>query len=326
MSELNDKSIVVMGGGTGSYNILKTLKNYSSDITALVNMIDDGGSSGILRDEQGVLPPGDIRQCLVALSEAPQNIRDLFNYRFRGKGSLYGHSFGNLFLSAVELSSQDFNQAIQLAADFLRIKGKVIPITLTNSNLIMTYRGIRYRGETYIGQVQLKPKESIVLDLDPPAMINDLAQNAILKSDLIIIAPGDIFRSILPNFIVKGVKKSLERSRAKLVVISNIMNKKTTAEYRVEDYIKLITSYCGRPVDLLLVNNKEPSNKQLKKYALLNEYPISYNCNKLDKLARQVVYGNYLNYLSKQENDYVVEKSLIRHNSVKVIETIKDNI
>src|SRR5579859_473717 len=122
--------IVVIGGGTGSFGVLSALKAHSKHITALVNMADNGGSSGVLRDELGVLPPGDVRQCLVALSTAPEELRSLFNYRFP-EGTLAGHSFGNLFLSAVERMTNNFEEGVRIASDVLRIKGRVLPITLT---------------------------------------------------------------------------------------------------------------------------------------------------------------------------------------------------
>ena len=134
MKQANPR-IVVIGGGTGSFTLLSALKAYTKNITALVNMVDDGGSSGVLRDELGVLPPGDVRQCLVALSESPQALRDLFNYRFPDKTNLAGHSFGNLFLSAVEMMNKDFASGVALAGDILKITGRVVPITLTKTQL-----------------------------------------------------------------------------------------------------------------------------------------------------------------------------------------------
>src|SRR5665213_528832 len=128
--------IVVIGGGTGSFTLLSALKQHTPNLTALVTMADNGGSTGVLRDELGVLPPGDIRQCLVALSTAPEELRELFNYRFP-EGTFEGHSFGNLFLSAVERMTSDFNHAVRMAGDVLRIRGRVLPMTLQNCNLVL---------------------------------------------------------------------------------------------------------------------------------------------------------------------------------------------
>ncbi len=132
-----DPKITLIGGGTGSYTLLQSLKSLTPNITALVNMADDGGSTGVLRDELGVLPPGDVRQCLVALSDAPQELRDLFNFRFSG-GSLDGHSFGNIFLSAVEKMTDNFEDSVRIAGDVLRIAGRVLPMTLDNCQLVMS--------------------------------------------------------------------------------------------------------------------------------------------------------------------------------------------
>ena len=143
--------IVVIGGGTGSFTILSALKYYARDITAVVNMSDDGGSTGILRDELGALPPGDIRQCLVALSESDQIMRDLFNYRFE-EGTFGGHSFGNLFLSALEKTTGSFAAAVRTAGDVLKITGRVLPVTLSDVNLVLTKSdGTTIRGEWQIG-------------------------------------------------------------------------------------------------------------------------------------------------------------------------------
>src|SRR5688572_17972625 len=217
------KSVVTIGGGTGQFTLLSGLKKFPVNLTAIVNMADDGGSTGVLRDELGVLPPGDVRQCLVALSEAPEELRDLFNYRF-DEGSLKGHSFGNLFLSAVQKKTNNFGEAIRIAGDILRIKGQVIPITLDNVRLAISWSdGTTVQGEGRIDIMHfVKEKGLPRLYLEPKAVINPAAERAIANADAIIIAPGDLYTSLGPLLIVQGVAEALLASNATKIYVSNL--------------------------------------------------------------------------------------------------------
>src|SRR5690606_34012637 len=180
------------------------------NITALVNMADDGGSTGQLRDEFGVLPPGDIRQCLVALSEAPAELRTLFNYRYPPGTKWEGHSFGNLFLSTVEMTTNDFGEAVKVASKVLNIRGKVVPMTLNNCKLAMELNGQKITGQYTVETTEFNgKKDAPKLWLEPECQLNLDAKKAIEQADLIVLAPGNLYASLLPALLVSGVKQAL---------------------------------------------------------------------------------------------------------------------
>lgn len=268
---------VVIGGGTGSFTVLNSLKNNISDIYALVNMADDGGSTGLLRDELGVLPPGDVRQCLVALSDAPKRLRDLFNFRFE-EGSLKGHSFGNLFLSAVEKMTDDFGDAVALASEVLDIRGKVIPITLDNVRLIMEWAdGTSIHGEGRIDIAKFMANKGLpTLRLEPSAHINPSAAKAIAKADIVIIAPGDLYTSVGPLLTVDGVREALAQSKAKKIYISNLVQKPgQTAGFTVGDHAAEIERFAGPILDYVLYNTARPDTTLLDRYKVTGEILVS---------------------------------------------------
>jgi uncharacterized cofD-like protein len=310
-------SIVVIGGGTGSYTVLSGLKHYVDDITALVNMSDDGGSTGLLRDELGVLPAGDIRQCLVALSDT-EKVRDLFTYRF-SDGSFKGHSFGNIFISTVEKMTDSFEKAVDLASEILNIKGRVMPITLDKVTLKATTEdGISIEGESKIGNSKLgvlKPK----LSYDKPANIYKPAEEAIMGADVVVIAPGNLNGSIGPALIVDGVGEALKETSAKVVVISNLVNKPgQTDNFTVTDYISEIERFAGADiVDYVIYNTDEPTKQMKAKYVKDGEYMLEFD---LEKLEEQKYIAVGLPLIDKtpiklDENDSISKvRSLIRHN------------
>src|SRR3989344_2138346 len=219
--------VVTIGGGTGSYTSIRGLKKHPIILTAIVNMIDDGGSSGKLRDELGVLPPGDVRQCLVALSESSKLLRDMFSYRFE-EGGLRGHSFGNIFLSTLEKKTGSMKKAISEVGKILRIKGNVVPVTFTKSNLCVDLEdGKTIVGETHIDVVEKKEKRAPIKNiyLMPKAKLNDDAKKAIEETNFILIGPGDLYTSIIPNILVMGVSKAIKNSKAKKIFVLNLMTK-----------------------------------------------------------------------------------------------------
>ena len=278
-------NLVVIGGGTGSFTLLNGLKNYASNITALVNMSDDGGSSGILRDELGVLPPGDIRQCLVALSRSPE-LRQLFDYRF-DEGSLKGHSFGNLFLSAVEKMTSSFDDAVRLAAEVLRIEGRVLPITVSKSNLVLyDESGSRTQGEYRIGNMDFGPIRRPKIVLEPRAKITNAAKQAILDADMVVIAPGNLYGSLAPALVVDGVGPALKRTKAKIVYVCNLVTKPNqTDEFQVSDYCAEIERFINAPVlDYVLYNTDDPTEAMLRKYTRDGEFMVEFDLNELSKM------------------------------------------
>jgi uncharacterized cofD-like protein len=271
------RNVVVIGGGTGSFAVLRGLKDRVENLTALVSMADDGGSTGTLRDELGVLPPGDVRQCLVALSDASDELRNLFNYRFEN-GGLQGHSFGNLFLSAVEKMAGDFAGAVKLAGDVLRIKGRVLPITLDNVRLSATRSdGSVVQGQHHMDEMQLTldgipPR----LQLEPAAAINPEADDAIRGADLIVIAPGDIYTSLGPLLIVDGVAAALRASNARVAYVCNLVTKPGhTDGFTVADHAAEIERFAGGPVlDYVLYNTAKPDSALFERYRREGELPV----------------------------------------------------
>lgn len=263
------KRVVVIGGGTGTFVVLGALKNYPIELSAIVSMADDGGSTGVLRDEYGVLPPGDIRRALVALSESSKTLRDLFNYRFT-KGGLAGHSFGNLFLGALEKTTGSFARAVKEASRLLNIKGEVIPVTLDNVRLYAKLKnGEIIKGEKNIDIPKTKSRASIEkVWLKPKAKLNPDARQVIQKANLIIIGPGDLYTSLIPNLLVGGLSSEIRRSRGKKVYIGNLMTKfGETDNFTAFDFVEEIEKYLGKGVlDYVIFNSKKPSSKILNIY------------------------------------------------------------
>ncbi len=269
--------VVVIGGGTGSFVVLSGLKRYTSNITALVSMADDGGSTGQLRDELGALPPGDVRQCLVALSDSPR-LRELFTYRFE-EGSLQGHAFGNLFLTALEKMTGSFVEAVEEASSVLAIKGRVEPISLDEVHMSMvTPAGKVLKGQFVGTQADFEGSLRPDVRLDQDAHINPAARQAILDADIIVIAPGGLYTSLAPALIVNGVQDVLKQATAPLVYVSNLVTKPgQTDNFTVSDYAAEIERFTGRPLDHVIYNNTPPSATLLEKYAHDKEYPVVFD-------------------------------------------------
>ena len=263
---MKKKRVVVIGGGTGTFTVLSGLKNYPLDLSAIVTMADDGSSTGVLRDELGVLPPGDVRQCLVALSQSPKFLRQLMNYRFTA-GGLKGHSFGNLFLAALEKMTGSFDKAVDMAGEILRIDGRVIPSTLKQVELIAELAGGKaVRGEERIYHADLSHLRT--LRLAPRATANPKAVRAIGAADAVVIGPGDFYRSLMPNLLVSGIPNALRKSRAVKIFVCNLMTKaEHTRNFTVEDYTRTMESYFGGKFDYVVWNTKRPSPLALKRYA-----------------------------------------------------------
>ncbi|MDD4931482.1 MAG: uridine diphosphate-N-acetylglucosamine-binding protein YvcK [Candidatus Colwellbacteria bacterium] len=286
--------IVTIGGGTGSFVMLSALKKHDLDITAIISMADDGGSTGVLRDQYGVLPPGDIRQALTALAESSDTLRSLFNYRF-GDGSLKGHSFGNLFLAALEKTTGDFGAAVREASLVLNIKGKVVPITLADIRLHARLKnGKVIHGESKIG---LKPTKTSPIGsvwLTPSASANPEAIRAIIKADLIIICPGSLYTSIIPNFLVDGVKEAVAESRAKKIYVANLMTKKGETDGMTgRDLLNTLETYMGSNVlDYAIFNSRHPSRSALGLYGQEEAKPIFTPRERLS--GPKIVSGDFL--------------------------------
>ncbi len=315
----NSPSIVVIGGGTGSFTILKDLKKFTPNVTAIVNMSDDGGSSGVLRDELGVLPPGDIRQCLVALSDNPE-VRNLFNYRF-GDGRFDGQSLGNIILSGLELQHRSLGKAIQVSSDILHIIGRVIPVTLTKHVLVMEDGPTTIKGEYEITKRVIKSKKPL-MHLEPMAKINKEATKAIMDADLVVIAPGNLYGSLLPIFSVKGVAEAIASSKAKVIEIVNLVNKPgQTDNWHVADYVNELERYIGKDqIDVVLYNTEPISNELIAKYAADKEFPVSINPTRLKRIGAKLIGTRLVSReISAQDpNDKKIRRTLIRHDGVEI--------
>jgi uncharacterized cofD-like protein len=325
MPTVTGPRVVVIGAGTGTFTILSALKYYARDITAIVNMSDDGGSTGILRDELGALPPGDVRQCLVALSESNQQMRDLFNYRF-DEGALGGHSFGNLFLTALEKTTGSFAEAVKTAGDILKISGHVIPVTLANITLVLTEPdGNIIRGEYQIVQSNFNGSRPN-LSLDPTATINPEAKAAIAAADVVVIAPGNLYTSLAPTLMVGGMSEALATTKAKLVYISNLVTKPgQTDNFKVHDYVHEIERFIGsKSVDYVIYNKRKPSTILLTKYAQAGEYAVAFDDQVFAKAPYKAIGDNLVSGTipKLKASEQRIPRTLIRHDSDKVARLI----
>lgn len=267
-----NKKIVVIGGGTGVFTVLTGLKKHFDNLTAVVTMADDGGSTGVLREEFGILPPGDLRRALVALASSDnRKLAQLFNYRFLEGTGLSGHSFGNLMITALERVTGNFEQAITEAGKILNIRGRVLPVTLKKTLLCAKLEnGQMVRGESNIDI----PKHDGRLKIDrvwlePDTHLNPAAKKAILTADAIIIGPGDLYTSLIPNLLVKGMKQSLQRARGKKIYFVNLMTKfGETNGFRASDFVKVTEEYLGRGIlDYAVINKTRPPAMRFRPYA-----------------------------------------------------------
>lgn len=272
MISKSNKKIVVIGGGTGVFTVLSGLKKYFNNLTAIVTTADDGGSTGILREEFGILPPGDIRRALIALSSSDKKmLSQLFGYRFDEGSGLLGHSFGNLMITALERITGSFEKAILEAGRLLGVQGRVIPVTLKKIALVAKLEdGRLIRGESNIdipkhdGRLKIKK-----VWLEPAAAINPAAKRAVLEADAIILGPGDLYTSLVPNLLVKGMKPALRRARGKKIYFVNLMTKfGETTGFRASDFVNAMEKYLGKGVlDYAVVNKTKPAMMRFRPYA-----------------------------------------------------------
>ena len=268
------KKIVTIGGGTGHYTILRGLKNYDVDLTAIVSIVDNGGSSGELRVEFGILPPGDLRNCLLALADniKLKDLMDLFDYRFTGNGNLANHNLGNLILTALTQKHKDIGKAIKSASNILNISGKVLPVSLDNTDVYAeTYDGGRLEGQVQVSY-PLKNTRIRKIWLNPEAYVYRESAEAIRNADLIVISPGDLYGSLVPNLIVKGIKEALQESKAKIVYVCNLVTKQGTHGFKASDFAREIEKYLDKKIDFTICNTKKPTQNIQDKYKKEDSY------------------------------------------------------
>lgn len=316
--------IVVLGGGTGSFTLLQALKKLTPHITAVVNMSDDGGSTGTLRDELGVLPPGDIRQCLVALSSSPE-IRNLFSYRF-SEGRFEGQSLGNIILSGLELQHGSFAEAVRVAGDILRITGQVVPVTLDKHDLVMRDGDEIIRGESVINNRPIIHTDATVY-LEPAAVLNPAARRSILEADLVVIAPGNLYGSLLPILAVDGMPEVLRQTKAMVVSVTNLVNKPgQTDGWHVADYVRrLEASTDPGTIDVVLYNNAPIAQPLLKKYAAEGEFPVAADQARLAEIKAKTIGARLVasEITTQDPADKAIRRTLIRHDSSQVVQLLK---
>ncbi len=319
MFKVRRPRIVVLGGGTGSFALIQGIKQLTPYLTAIVSMSDDGGSSGILRDELGVLPPGDIRQCLVALSDLPE-VRDLFSYRF-DKGRLQGQSLGNIILSGLELQYGNLEEAIRVASELLHVRGSVVPVTLQKHTLVAQDGGKKYEGEHIIdGALPLTSETK--LSQKPRAHLNPIARDAILQADMVVIAPGSLYTSLLPLLIVEGMREVFDQTNAKVVAVANLVNKPLqTDHWHVADYVKRFERQLAPgAIDVVLYNDQPIAHDLLKRYAADGELPVDIAPFRFAEIGAHAIGARLVSdeIVAQETADTAIRRTFIRHDGVAV--------
>ena len=319
---MSNKRIVVLGGGTGTFTVLTGLKRHPVDLSAVVSVADNGGSTGILRDELGVLPPGDIRQCLVALSAGDDTLRRLFTYRFH-EGSLSGQNFGNLFLSALEKVCGNSLVAIQEAHRILNVRGRVIPVAPIASNLFAELRdGSVLEGEHAIDIMQVPLSSIQRCFLSPSVQANGEAVQAIMQADAVVIGPGDLYTSLVPVLLVDGIPQALAMSKAKKIYILNLVAPKGQADqFSAKSYCDAISlAMSPAKIDSVIVNSAQPDVELLKKYEISGDTRMK---DDLEGTSYASVRANLLaGAVSDRTPGDHLQRSLLRHDPEALAEAI----
>lgn len=318
--------VVVIGGGTGTYNVLSGLKNYDIDISAVVSMADSGGTAKIERDEFGMLPNSDIRKALLALSKMDnsETIRQLFSYRFYKGVGISGITFGNFFLAALTDILGNQVDAVNYAAKILNCQGRVLPVSMGQTHLLATYEdGTKVLGEHYIDEPLKDGKKRIIkLELIPEVQVFPSARKAIKEADMVIIGPGDLFTSIIANLIAGGVKEAIVQSQAVKVYVTNLISKYgETYKYTAREHVNEIEDYVGRKfLDFVLVNKAPLSSEVLKEYKKENGFPVK---DDLKDCHYKVVRGDFLaeGRILREKGD-TLKRSLVRHDPEKLAQTL----
>ena len=307
--------IVAIGGGTGLSTLLRGLKLYSANLTAIVTVADDGGSSGRLRRDFGVLPPGDIRNCIAALADEEKLLTELFQYRFEAGDGLIGHSFGNLFLTAMSEITGDLESAVVACSKVLAIRGRVLPATLTDVSLWAKLAdGRRIEGESKIGEADGQIIEIGCTPANPPAL--PAAIVAIQEADYIIMGPGSLYTSVISNLLVPEITAAIAAREVPRIYVCNIMTQPgETTGYTVADHIESIDVACGqRLFDSVLVQKTQPSASCLQNYANENSYPVLLDREDVKELGRNIFSVNVM------EED--ANSNYLRHNSRRLAKSL----
>ena len=309
-----DLKVVVIGGGTGLSTILRGLKRYPIDITAIVTVADDGGSSGSLRTDFDVPPPGDIRNVLVALSEVEPLVQELFQYRFTGETDLAGHPTGNLLIAAMTNITGDFSSAIQKLSEVLKVRGKVLPVCNTPLCLCAEYDdGTIIQGESLIPTIDKKIKRVYYSKEGAKALSE--AVEAIMGADLVLLGPGSLYTSIIPNLLLGEISEALSKTSAECVYCCNIMTQPgETTGYSASEHIKAIHQHAGYSfIDKIIVNDDEINSKVYERYREQHSDIVEIDEKKLSQMNIKIIKSRLVSYNNVGE---------VRHNAKKVAATI----
>lgn len=305
--------IVAIGGGHGLSHLLLGLKEYTSNITAIVTVADSGGSSGRLREEFNIVAPGDIRNCLVALADAPALMGELFQFRFSKESQLQGHNFGNLFLTAMfQLTGGDFEKAVKESSRVLAIRGRVVPSTVSNVHLVAEYvDGSRIEGEAKIPARNVKIKR---LSLIPENSIpTQEAVEAIQDSDIIVLGPGSLYTSILPNLIIQGMSEAITKSSAYKIYVCNVMTQPgETDGFTASDHLEAIIEHTDKNIiNACIINDAIVPEAALDRYKTEKSYPVLADTEKIKEMGLEVV-----------ATDLLSVKDYVRHDSAKLTKAL----
>ena len=304
------KKVVVLGGGTGMSNLLRGLKQYPLDITAIVTVCDDGKSTGILREEFNIPAVGDIRRVLVALSETEPLVMDLFNYRFNTSSDLDGHTVGNLLLTAASEIRGNLSDGIEALSKVMNLKGKVVPLTEDNVVLMADMEdGSVIEGEHHITETNAKIKRVYYKE---EAVATKEALEAIRNADLILFSMGSLFTSIIPNLLIDEVVKEIEKSKAKIMYVCNMMTQPgETDDFTVTDHVKALNGYLGkRNIDLVLANTGKIDEEMARFYETQEQKdPVVYDEENFEKYGIDVIGDDFT---------FITDNNLLRHDNIKL--------
>lgn len=315
--------VVAIGGGHGLSMLLRGLKNKTSNITAIVTVADDGGSSGRLREEMGIIAPGDLRNCLVALADKETVLEEIFQYRFGGEGELAGHSLGNLFLAALIKQFGSVQNALEAASKVLNIRGQVMPATSQTVRLKARMSdGEIVEGESEISAYPEKKGRDIrIVHMSTipkaPMAVGD-ALKALRDADLITLGPGSLYTSVLPNLLVPEILQTIRESGAPVIYICNVMTQPgETSGYTVGDHLKALVDHIGGGVvDFVLANTGTPAADVLKKYEKAHAYPVSIDRKKVESLGASLIEADLLGPAREavQDTNVLAEELMQIHN------------
>ncbi len=304
-----NRKVVVLGGGTGTSTLLRGLKEFPIDLTAIVSVCDDGRSTGVLREEFNIPAVGDIRRVLIALSETEPLVRELFNYRFNTTSDLDGHTVGNLLLTASSEITGNLSDGIEALSKVLNLKGKVVPLTEDNVVLMGEMEdGSIVEGEHNITMCKKTIKR--VFYKEEPVPTKE-AVNAIEEADLIILSMGSLFTSVIPNLICEDIIKAIDKSKAKVMYVCNMVTQPGETEgFKVSDHVKFLNQYLGEhKVDVVIANKGKIDEEMADRYGSLEQKdPVELDKKKTKSLVKKVISDDYV----------IIRNNLLRHNALKL--------